>query len=644
MNPNDLERRLLELTERIDRIERHLAIPHHEPEPSHPPIAPPVIEQTSTVTPPPIVPAPVAPPPPPIPAEAVPTPPRHVSRTDAFARITTQHQERAADELRAVLDAAQASQASAGESQEPPVVSEASTPPSIPTQTTSQSVHRPHLHPQAQRMPTTSRPTLEFLIGGKWMAWIGAIVVVIAVGFAVKIGIDRGWWGHLGPFARCLMIAAFGALLLAAGEMALRRINSAASAGLFGAGLGTLYLDSYAAFNYFNLVDQGGAFLLMAIVALIGIAITYRTRFLTIGVLSMVAGYLTPMLVHSDTPHHVEFFLYLTMLLGISLVLSAICLQPFRSLRYVSLGGLGVMSILWSFSYGVTHWQLAVIFFSLWWGMILVESVLAALRGQSAFGNVFITLLSTASYVTLTCALMSAASQSSHRWTGEFTFLIALICASAAFLFGRGFSSLRSVPRDAIEKLALALWAQSGVLLATAVALHFKDYGQTIGWLAIAVASIEIARRLASRGVAVFGLVVGALALARIFTLDVLSAGADTPLITFYSITISRWSLLALAGFASLHAVAHRLREDPPAHWVTLPALLTCLATILWAIICMAQCHGLAITGGWLVCAAALLALESLGHRQRYLEASLVLLVATAARWLIVDAFLYRAS
>ena len=42
------------------------------------------------------------------------------------------------------------------------------------------------------RSSTSTTTPLELLIGGKWMAWVGAIVVVLAAGFAIKVGIDRG--------------------------------------------------------------------------------------------------------------------------------------------------------------------------------------------------------------------------------------------------------------------------------------------------------------------------------------------------------------------------------------------------------------------------------------------------------------------
>jgi hypothetical protein len=73
-----------------------------------------------------------------------------------------------------------------------------------------------------------------------------------------------------------------------------------------------------------------------------------------------------------------------------------------------------------------------------------------------------------------------------------------------------------------------------------------------------------------------------------------------------------------------------------------MPVALAAIGTIFWMVLCAIQCHGLTATAGWLIGVVFLLALERFGRRQRYFEIALIALVATAARWLIVDATLAR--
>jgi hypothetical protein len=111
---------------------------------------------------------------------------------------------------------------------------------------------RPGAAPSPRPARPQQRASLEVVIGGKWMAWVGSISVVLAAAFAVVVGVQRGWWGSLSAELRCLLIGGFGTALIVGGEVALRRIGKAASVGLFGAGLGILYLDAFATFRGFS--------------------------------------------------------------------------------------------------------------------------------------------------------------------------------------------------------------------------------------------------------------------------------------------------------------------------------------------------------------------------------------------------------
>ena len=490
----------------------------------------------------------------------------------------------------------------------------------------------------AKRPPKTPKASLEVRIGQNWMAWVGAILVVIAMGFLVKLAVDLGWWGRLTAVTRCVLIAGFGVLLLAGGELALRRIGVAASVGLFGAGLGTLYLDAYAAFKWFeragaSLVSQEWAYVLMAVVALLGFGITLRSRFLTIGILSLVGGYVTPVLLAGGKSHIMEVGAYLTMLLFIALGLSAARPRNFRTLRYVALGAQGLIGLWWVLGAIGTNWITALVLVTIWWGAVTTEIVWAALRRQSAFGNVFAGLLTTAWFVSVGCWILQSSQPAGTPWMGLFALAAGLMAAALAATFGPPVDELAR-PRAAMDKLAIALWAQAGVLLAVAVALQFKGYAESIGWLLLGLASVEIGRRLIYRSVEIFGLVVGALALGRVAILDYQLAGMSSELFAFGGVTVSKWTILALFAVAATHLTARRLRDA----WRKAPVILAALGTLGWLAVCYLQCRGLWLTGGWLVASMALISADRIGRRQRYFEIGLMVLVATAGWWLLMDA------
>jgi uncharacterized membrane protein len=454
---------------------------------------------------------------------------------------------------------------------------------------------------------------------------------------------------------RCLGGAGLGLLLLAAGEVALRRIGRGAALGLFGAGLSILYLVAWAAFGFFKppLIGRGAAFALMGLVAVGGFAATVRTRFLAIGILSMLGGYATPLLLRGGSSHTLEFLAFITMLLAIALGLSASSRRSFRTLRYVALGMHTAVALIWVVADGGAHWLMALTFFSIWWGMLVAECTLAALRRQSSLGNVVATLLATAAYVTACTWLLGRAGGAALDWRGAFTAAVAVIGAAVALQFGPGAEALRGHLRTAMARLSVALYVQGAVLLMVAAALQFDGFGESVAWLAVGVAAIELARRLPARGVGVFGVIVLLLAVAKVALVDWwLTRGLRAPVVQWGAIDLSAWGCLGLLAIAALHAGAQRLGTasrnggGAPAFrpWCVMAPALAALGTLGWLLLAMAQLHGLAVTGAWLAAVVVLYLTRRVAAPQRHFEIGLIVLLAAAARWVLADAALARAG
>ncbi len=187
----------------------------------------------------------------------------------------------------------------------------------------------------------------------------------------------------------------------------------------------------------------------MAIVALVGFGITLHSAFVTIGILSIIGGYLTPWLLGGATTHTLEVGSYLTMLLGISLGLSAVRPKSFRALRYVALGGQGLIGLSWVLATVRSDWITALVFITIWWAIVLLEVVVAALREQSTVGNAVASLLSTAWFVTIGCWVLARGQPPGFEWLGSFTVAVAIIAAAVAAQFGPGLGALRERPRTA---------------------------------------------------------------------------------------------------------------------------------------------------------------------------------------------------
>ncbi len=588
--PNNLEYRLRELHKRLDRIERSLGLQ----ETSSPP---------KTQEQPPRPAPPVASPPP---------APR------AHATI-----------------------------EPPPLLEEAADEPSR-LKSIQQNIRKTSQHLPAAEGTDSDRGPLEILIAAKWFAWIGAIIVVLGAAFALReFGADL--WYRLTPITQSLIVAAFGGVLLISGELTLRRFGRLASVGLFSAGLGVLYLDAYATFQFFNppIVSREWSFALMAVVALVGFGLTLRTAFRTIGILSLIAGYATPVLLSSIGGHELELLTFFTVLLGIALALSAAVPRQYRVLRYVALALHIVVAGGWILVNGRNHWLLSLLFMNIWWFMVLTEATLAAMRRQSGLGNPTAVLLATACHVTAGTFILNGAVPGGVDWLGLFTAGIGIISAATALQFGPGIDGLRQRPQFAIDKLAMALWTQAGVLIIVAVAMQFDGYGRSVAWLAMAAAAIELGNRLRSRGLDIFGIVVGSLAIVMVATIDAFfSPTLGKDIWTFsalrFDVRVDRWSLLCLGAIVVTQYAAQRLRASAADGWTAMPVLIAVVGTVYWIGLCIARADGLAVTVGVVIGAVFLLLLDPINRNVRANSIATGAVLLAAAWWIGGDVIAYR--
>ncbi|MHC4591955.1 MAG: DUF2339 domain-containing protein, partial [Planctomycetota bacterium] len=101
---------------------------------------------------------------------------------------------------------------------------------------------------------------LEEALGRRWMTWAGVLALFLAAAFFVKYAFDAGW---IGPAARVILGIVAGIVLLAGGEIAVRRRMAALGQGLMGGGLAILYVPLFASFSLYHLVPQAIAFAAM---------------------------------------------------------------------------------------------------------------------------------------------------------------------------------------------------------------------------------------------------------------------------------------------------------------------------------------------------------------------------------------------
>jgi uncharacterized membrane protein len=178
----------------------------------------------------------------------------------------------------------------------------------------------------------------ELRAGTRWVTWLGAGALVIAAALFVKLAIDRGW---LGPEARLALGVAGGVALLFGGRRAHRAEMRPLSQGLFGAGLGVLYVATYVAFASYGLIARELVFAGMIGVTITGCAIAIRHDAQPVAVLALVGGLITPVAVSSGGGARDALFVYL-LVLDVGALAIAIA-RRWHALELIALAGTWVL-------------------------------------------------------------------------------------------------------------------------------------------------------------------------------------------------------------------------------------------------------------------------------------------------------------
>lgn len=189
--------------------------------------------------------------------------------------------------------------------------------------------------PAAVRIPAAAahepRLALEQRIGARWATWVGVVSLIITVGLLLRWTFENNL---IGPVGRVVLGLAAGACLLLAGlALRSRRRLPFLAEGLAGGGLAILYLSLYAANTLYGLLTTGVAFALMSVVTMSGIAVAVASDRQATGVLAVLGGLLTPILVSTDHPDERVLLAYL-------LVLGALVLGVARRRSWIALNRL----------------------------------------------------------------------------------------------------------------------------------------------------------------------------------------------------------------------------------------------------------------------------------------------------------------
>jgi uncharacterized membrane protein len=230
--------------------------------------------------------------------------------------------------------------------------------------------------------PSRTREEWEALIGGKLLNRIGALALIIGVGFFLKYAFDNNW---ITETMRVMIGVGAGVALLIVGARSHGKGFQVFAQGLIGAGIATLYLSVYASFNYYHLVPQVVAFALMSGVTLVTFLQAFKYDSLAVAVLGWAGGFLTPFMLSTGEANEVGLFTYVC-LLDLGLIMVLLKKESWVVLEPLTVGATYLIYFLWYTDYySVEDLRQTIYFLTVFWALFYGLDVYRLSKGSTAF-------------------------------------------------------------------------------------------------------------------------------------------------------------------------------------------------------------------------------------------------------------------
>jgi uncharacterized membrane protein len=187
----------------------------------------------------------------------------------------------------------------------------------------------------------------EHFMGAKLFAWIGGLALFLGIAFFLKYAFDRNL---IPPSMRAALGFAAGFGLLLGGFKMDRKKYTITSHTLCSTGILALYATTFACrsvyqFEFFGLVPT---FLLMALITVAAFLLALRMDAVSVAVLGLAGGFLTPVLLPEGFDHPVALFGYIALLV---IGLAGLALHK-RWSFLIALGAAGTVFTQWSWYMG----------------------------------------------------------------------------------------------------------------------------------------------------------------------------------------------------------------------------------------------------------------------------------------------------
>jgi uncharacterized membrane protein len=180
----------------------------------------------------------------------------------------------------------------------------------------------------------TKPGSLEQRIGTRWVLVAGIITVIVGVALFLKYVYDNNL---IGPTGIVLIVGASGLAALVLGEITRRRGYGIVAKGVTALGFAILYADIFTAQQYYGLILSTTSFILASSVTAAALIYAVTLDETLIAFLSLLGGYLTPVIVSTGQNLPIPLFTY-TLILSLGAISAAI-FRKWRAVDWVAFIG-----------------------------------------------------------------------------------------------------------------------------------------------------------------------------------------------------------------------------------------------------------------------------------------------------------------
>ena len=360
--------------------------------------------------------------------------------------------------------------------------------------------------PTASVAPEPEKPqkpqrSFEDLLGGRILAWLGGLAIVVGVILFLVIAVDRGW---IGVEARVALAFAGSTVLLAVGLFLYeRRGQTEAAVAAVASALAALYASLTYATAVKGVVAEEAGLLVAALIGAVGATIAVRWRSQFVAALALLGALASPVLVGGETSSLALAFMVIALV-------GTVAVLVWQRWGWLALGALLISApqlAFWAWDRDDLVVPLTVL--ALYWCLFVVAAIGYELRVPTSALRA-----SSASVLLLNAGLVTALGWSlvDDRGSPEGATLWVLAVTAAHIALG-GFGFRQRMSGEIAALLVAVGVGLSGVTLALAL----DGPALVAGWSAEAAILAWVAARTGERRALVFSCVF--LGLAALHTL-----------------------------------------------------------------------------------------------------------------------------